>query len=372
MCMQRRAIRALACLARRVNRRASEVLMRMQTRGTMILGTLMLAGCAVGVAGGSSEADDLARHRRRDAGTADASTAGSDVVHADSPLDIARDTAVVPTGWYWFEHFDGAFDNAFWGSDLAGGTATRAFATSPWNQGLRVTDDAVPSPGNGTSNYGQMVSPAYANCSYAHAGLASADCAVGHGTPDEAWYRFRIHFPADYQPTPGTQNTVFEFHNDPTTVQDAIAHGTNAYSPAIGVQGQYPGSLTTLCAGTPMYCTTAGTVPAFFLQIPGGVNYPAVYRHVLPAGSLQLDHWYDMILHVVWDGAPNGHVQWWIDGALEVDLQTPTFYTRTDGTYSYMTSIGFYQYRLWADWPSTIDYDELVVGPTPASVGFAP
>jgi hypothetical protein len=165
---------------------------------------------------------------------------------------------------------------------------------------------------------------------------------------------------------------VFEFHVDDKTAADAKSRGYAAYSTLIGVQGQ--GSVPSLCPGAPAFCTTPGTQPRLWIQIPGG-SYGMSPRWFfpLPLGSLLIDHWYDIVLHVYWSSDPSrGHVQWWLDGTKILDVATPTLYQRYDGTLSYGENIDFDNYRLWANWSSAVDFDESVVGPTAASVDFTP
>lgn len=284
-------------------------------------------------------------------------------------------TTAPATAPYLVEHFDGAFGNPIWGTEPAG---AQTWTSGYLGQAARLTDCAASRPGvctNGTivgstSSYGQLAA-IDAPCAYAHAGWVSGSgtCGSGgYGKEEDSWYRLRIRFPAGYQATPGTQNTVFEFHVDDKSIADAKAHGyTGAYSLVVGVQGQ--GVVGTLCPGSPMFCATPGSSPRLFMQIPGGsyATYPPDF-FPLPLGSLILDHWYDVVLHVSWS-ATSGWVQWWLDGALVLDVHTPTLYTRIDGTLSYGENIDLLDYRLWASFASSIDFDELYVGPTQASVG---
>jgi hypothetical protein len=278
---------------------------------------------------------------------------------------------------YYGEHFDGVFSTPIWATE----PFAPAWTTGYLNQAARLTDCAAARPGvctNGTvvastSSYGQLAA-IDAGCASAHAGWVSGSgtCGSGgYGKEEDAWYRFRLRFPTGYQPTPGTQNTVFEFHVDDKSAADAQAHGyTGAYSLELGVQGQ--GNPGALCPGSPMLCSSPGTQPRLFMQIPGGsyASYPPSF-FPLPINSLLLDHWYDVVLHVYWSADPaKAWVQWWLDGSKILDVHTPTLYKRTDGTLSYGENIDHLNYRLWATWASSIDFDELYVGQTASSVGF--
>jgi hypothetical protein len=73
----------------------------------------------------------------------------------------------------------------------------------------------------------------------------------------------------------------------------------------------------------------------------------------------------------VWSPA-NGYVQWWVDGQKMVDVSTPTAYVRSDGSWSYGDSLGLYNYRLWASWPSSVDGEDFSWGPSASSINFNP
>lgn len=104
-----------------------------------------------------------------------------------------------------------------------------------------------------------------------------------------------------------------------------------------------------------------------------GQSGSAVHRYYMPSNSLKIDHWYDVVLHVYWSPDPTrAHVEWWLDGVKVFDIRNATLYLRSDGTRSYGYSFMFSNYRYWAGYPSSVDFDEAVVGPTATSVGFTP
>jgi hypothetical protein len=277
---------------------------------------------------------------------------------------------------YYSEHFDNAYNNGFW-SDKLGGVNT--FIADGWlNQGRRVTDCASPSAtqhcsGSG-SNYGQeggLNAQSLPNEDRPHTGRipgSGSNCCDGNGAGGVGtWYRFHVRFPTGYQPTPGSQNTVWEVHVDGRSE----SQGT-PYSTLIGVQGQ-----GTACAGSPPFCDHAGTQPRFFFQVPGGsLSSPPTLSSMrwypFALNSLQINHWYDIVVHVNWsDNSTDGWFQCWIDGSLALDVHTPTLYRRSDGTLSYGQSVGLYDYRLWANFAAAVDFDEMLWGPTAASVGVS-
>jgi Polysaccharide lyase len=286
-------------------------------------------------------------------------------------------TSISGSGYYYSEQFDGAFSNSFWQS-LPGGSNS-FIADGPSGSALRVTDCASSSSSNhcsgSQSNYGQeggvdVVS--LPSDDRPHTGRvpgSGTNCCDGDGQGNaDTWYRTHVRFPTGYAPTPGFQNVVWEAHVDRKTQGDASARGSAAYSPAIAVEGQ-----GNTCPGSPPYCSTQGTQPRFAFQVSGGSSYPSVTKYYpLPLGSLQLNHWYDIVVHVFWSPDPSrGRFQVWIDGSLVLDLIRSTLYVRQNGTLSYAQNIGLYNYRLWANFASSVDFDEMIWGPTATSVGVS-
>jgi hypothetical protein len=314
------------------------------------------------------------------AGSATASSAATAAVAAPS-----SPPAPSPSGYYFNEHFDGAFNENSWilsPSNLWLSWNPSGFA----GQNVRVTAPAMKSPGVGadgtvwssSSTYGELLDIWRYSDKLGAPSLATAQSGTGTGVHAEAWLRFKVRFPAgSYKPSPGEQNTIFGMHIDHASEQDANAHGAGAYSDSIGVatDGFSAGCSTT----TPYFCTQVGTNPRMFLQIIGDSvagNYSrqsyGVKRVYMPSNSLQFDHWYDIVLHYVFD-ANNGVVQWWVDGTKAYDSgPRPTVYVRSDGTWSFNFNSIIGDYRYWTSYSSAIDFDEAIAGPTAASVGFAP
>jgi hypothetical protein len=193
----------------------------------------------------------------------------------------------------------------------------------------------------------------------------------GNGMHEETWYRFHFRVPSGYQATPGDQNALMELHVDSKTIADAAAHGgVTAYSTALEVISD--GS----CPGSPAFCTSAGTNPRLYLQVPGGATSCGTSCRVIAyqgaSNSLLINHWYDIILHAIWDPSPNvGYVQLWIDGTKVLDQHMATQYTRSDGTQSYGENFGFFNYTHWANFSVTTQFENMVWGPTQGSINFS-
>jgi hypothetical protein len=281
---------------------------------------------------------------------------------------------------YEVEPFDGAITNSGWYTDHFG--ALQWPTDGLGNQAVRLEACASPSATShcttSTSSYAQE--SGVATNHNVHAGYVcgsgtnpSSTCAAngsGVGKQEETWYRFHVRLAPGFQATPGTQNAIFEVHVDQRTEADAADHGGGwAYSTIVDIQAD-----GTACPGKPAYCTTPGTNPRLFLQVPGGpTSNPQSAKRFFPfpKNSLLVDHWYDMVLHMVWSPTV-GYVQWWVDGQKMVDVATPTEYVRSDGTWSYGASLGLYNYRPWAPWASSVDGEQFIWGPTASSINFNP
>jgi hypothetical protein len=175
-----------------------------------------------------------------------------------------------------------------------------------------------------------------------HAALARAK------NGQEAWYRVRVRFPDRglYNPTAGQWNWVIAWHEE-------YAQSTTAYSIAMGVYTDYP----------------SGRNARLVLRLMGGQTLaPSVYTCSLPSNSLELGHWYDLQFHFVWSPDPAvGNAEWWVDGEQVCSLHFPTLYRNPDGSITF-NNFGLYNYRRHADWTSRIDFDDIVIGPTRASL----
>ena len=61
----------------------------------------------------------------------------------------------------------------------------------------------------------------------------------GVGKEEETWYRFHVRLAPGFQATPGTQNSIIEFHVDQRTEADAKAHGGGtAYSTIVDIEAR--------------------------------------------------------------------------------------------------------------------------------------
>ncbi len=181
------------------------------------------------------------------------------------------------------------------------------------------------------------------------------------------WYRFRYLFasgskrrlPGMFKPnrTPAGWNMIAEWHEP----------GCCEASPYLGVRFSGRGAL--------------------MLRWVGGPKDASTWIWVYDAKPLLYDHWYDMVVHVLWSSDPTkGFVEWWADGrkvfpprngrdvyGKPIPSRFPTLWS-VDGT-SRIPWLEWGHYRgKDVDWIDTTYGDDFRIGPTRASVrrDFAP
>jgi Polysaccharide lyase len=214
---------------------------------------------------------------------------------------------------------------------------------SPVNTGSGAVGLTATSTSNGAADPAQAPSSDYTSIWLPKA----MNWGAYNGTPQETWYHTRVYFPTDYRPTTGEWNFFQVWHIDDTTGQNS---GGAAKSAGFAVDTWAPG-------GTKIK-----------LRWGAGPTTAPVLQDWYDPNPLQLGHWYDEKVRVIWSCNPSqGHVQWWQDGVLLKDVNEQTLYSRTNGTCGYV-GFGLYNYRLHASWPSTIYFDDVVIGPTLSSV----
>jgi hypothetical protein len=170
------------------------------------------------------------------------------------------------------------------------------------------------------------------------------------------WLHFRVMFPGGgrYRNTRGEWNWLYEAHDD-----------NNLYNFPMTCEDEELGLTVVQYDGDPY--------PYLALRILGGrdtcplANGTWIYdwRH-----RLRYNHWYDMLFHVVWSPKPRtGFVQWWRDGRRMVSRHIADLWQRPDGSTDHV-AFELNNYRLHANWSSTIYYGETMIGPTRSSVRF--
>jgi hypothetical protein len=188
--------------------------------------------------------------------------------------------------------------------------------------------------------------------------------------PYEIWLRTSVMFPsaatvsssglsgeAPFAPTTGEWNWFLVFHNDS--------------SPLPGCAKEFGNISLDVKTDDPVVSGVVGTNNVrIALRIMGGNDCSPNIVWV-DGPPLQLDHWYEMLLHIKWD-SKRGHVEWYLDNfsaPYYSNLKIPTLYTRPKGYVSpSYTTLTVANYRLHAPWNSTIYVGPLVVGSTRSSV----
>ena len=185
-----------------------------------------------------------------------------------------------------------------------------------------------------------------------------------HVAPGEStWYRVHLRFPTGWQPYRGSWNWLVEWHNGNRAAGTAVSF-------AIGATANSDGS------GARLLIRPAG----------GSATSPTYKWSYSAPGSLQTNHWYDLVIHVVWSpSVSTGRIEYWIDGQpftatgsegpsgtpWQNPVSFPTLFSFSDGTVD-QPAYGVYNYHPYVTWEYDVDFDELSVGPSAASVGFVP
>ena len=127
--------------------------------------------------------------------------------------------------------------------------------------------------------------------------------------------------------------------------------------------------VATVGLGSNLLAADAG-VDALVLRLAGGSSSSPTYQSIeLPSNSLVRDHWYNLVFHFVWHTDSSiGRAEWWVDGTQVVSTHFPTLYTNPDGRSSYNTC-DLVNYHWVAPWTSEVDFDDVAIGPSRASVG---
>ncbi len=188
--------------------------------------------------------------------------------------------------------------------------------------------------------------------------------------PYEIWLRTSIMFPsaatisssglsgeAPFAPTTGEWNWFLEFHNDSNSMPACAKEFANI---ALDVK-----------TDDPIVSGVVGTKNVrMAMRIMGGEDCDPNIEWV-DGPQLQWDHWYEMLLHIKWD--PRGGIaEWYLDNSnvpYYSNLKIPTLFTRPKGYVSpSYTTLTIPNYRLHAQWNSTIYVGPLVVGSSQSSV----
>jgi hypothetical protein len=165
----------------------------------------------------------------------------------------------------------------------------------------------------------------------------------------DRWYHQQFKLPAgSYTPTPTEWNWLVVWHDD-----DHTASYGACCSMAIGVFND------------------SFLSNALIFRLAGGDSSSPTYDYgcKLPANSLRYDHWYDSVEHIYWSTSSTvGRVEWWLDGVQICSKSFPTLFSNPDGTISSNT-FGIYNYHAYSSSDSRVDYDNVSIGSTRASVG---
>lgn len=273
-------------------------------------------------------------------------TVTSTVTTTEPTVTTTSTTTTTPSssGAFFSENFDAGITSisSLWQHEPAFDPAL--YLTEPGNPGqaagLKTTANSY------TPNTGQLTS-LWLTAADAYSGW---DASLGRAVDGvDRWYHQQFKLPAGaYQPTPTEWNWMVEWHDD----NHSSSYGA-CCSMAIGIFGD------------------AYLHNGLIWRLSGGNSASPTYDYscALPPDSLIYDHWYDSVEHVYWSTSPTvGKVEWWLDGVQICSKSFPTLFSNPDGTFSYNT-FGIYNYHAYSSVDSRIDYDNVSIGPTRASVG---
>jgi hypothetical protein len=168
------------------------------------------------------------------------------------------------------------------------------------------------------------------------------------------WYHLHFMFPSKaFIPTTGEWNMVAVHHNDSGYTKFSCSQELGNIS--FDVTTDYP-----------VVNNMVGQNGHLKVRVMGGTTC-APQKTWYDLGPLQYDHWYDVLYQVKWDATTSGLFNLWVDGSQKSAYRGPTLYTRPDGSTSY-SFLDLTNYRLDANWNSTIYFGTTKIGPTQASV----
>ena len=178
----------------------------------------------------------------------------------------------------------------------------------------------------------------------------------------ETWEHFRILFRSNgdsYKPAPGNWNWLVQHHND------------NGYQPFLN-RGDIRPERPELAWGVDTRSKLPGGRQGeqLFMVIRGGDDRHSdeLESWVYPDSALRYDHWYDMLVHIIWSDQ-RGAVEWWLDGRLICSQQTATLWRRPNGATDHV-NFEFSNYRVHAAWSSTVYFSKVKIGSSREAVSF--
>lgn len=255
-------------------------------------------------------------------------------------------TTTSTSGAFFSENFDAGLAgiSPLWRSTPDRATNPAQFLDEPGNPGGAV--GLFTTAGSYQPNTGQMTA-LWLTAANSYSGW---DATLGKAVDGvDRWYHQQFRLPAGaYAPTPGEWNWLVEWHDDGHTSSYGACCST-----AIGIFND------------------SFLQKALILRLAGGDSSSPAYDHgcKLPPNSLLHDHWYDSLEHIYWSTSSTvGKAEWWLDGSLICSTNFPTLFHNPDGTISYNT-FGIYNYHAYSDLDSRVDFDNVAIGATRASVG---
>ena len=179
----------------------------------------------------------------------------------------------------------------------------------------------------------------------------------------ETWEHFRVMFPSaqdSYKAAPGNWNWIVQHHNDSKY---------KAFVDSGAIQPERPELAIGIDTGAKL--RNGKQAPELFMDIRGGDDkHQGPDTKVYAGAPLLYDHWYDMLIHLIWShDQKKGLVEWWLDGNSLYSQHVANLWQRPDGTIDHV-NFEFSNYRVHANWNSTVYFSKVKIGPRRDDVSF--
>jgi hypothetical protein len=264
-------------------------------------------------------------------------------------------TSITPSDYYIYAPLNGSIASP-WNTTISdagfGGTVDGVI---DWSLGTAVRFHTPPATDGMRDDLAQLISY----------WLNNGDSHVHTGEGESTWYRAKLRFPTGFVATAGTWNWLVVWHN-----QSAVVPGSVSIALGMKSDGTIPGP---------------GTNPRLIFRPSGGPNTAPEYHWYYANSTISTDHWYDLVFNITWGTTSgDGRASFWVDaatfdatgqtgeGAFTNPVSHPTLFYNSSTLVRDQPGFGVYNYHYDVNFNYDIDWDDIYIGPTAASVGFSP
>jgi len=235
----------------------------------------------------------------------------------------------------------------FWDTLLVSSTSAGSMVTDPTNSSNHVFS-ATAGPNDGHD--------------FADWSMLTQNYIVTRGSNGvSAWVRLRFFFPSGFKPSGYTSG-------QPDTDWNWLAEFHEAGAWSKQCSSENPGTIAFGILNSRMRPLRHN--PRFRLHVLGGsqTSSNCVPRNVKIQGPhVRLEHWYSLLIHVVFSPSSDGLVRVWLDRRLIARVDGPTIYRHPNGSVG-NSYFSFGYYRLRSPWRASVLFDDVAEGPSRASV----